>query len=239
MGATNDEAKDRPPAHLTTRVLRTAALVLAIGTLVVGLWKFTPVQSLQNSEDIARLLTPLRESVWLPVVLWLVFLAAGMILLSVWVVIVQTCLLLPPWSAIPVALIGAMLSATCFYGAGRLFGRETVARIAPARVRTSVAGARLSHVVLLRLLPVLPFTLVNLCCGAFDVPFFTFVLGSALGMLPGIVAIAFLGERAIAMLLEPTPQSVGAFALSVVVVVVAAGTVSVVLKRRIQRRKDG
>jgi uncharacterized membrane protein YdjX (TVP38/TMEM64 family) len=47
---------------------------------------------------------------------------------------------------------------------------------------------------LLRLLPVAPFTVVNLVAGASELRFRDFLLGSAIGMLPGIALLAVFGD---------------------------------------------
>ena len=44
----------------------------------------------------------------------------------------------------------------------------------------------------LRLLPVAPFTVVNMVAGAGHIRFWDFVLGTAFGMAPGILAITLL-----------------------------------------------
>jgi uncharacterized membrane protein YdjX (TVP38/TMEM64 family) len=47
---------------------------------------------------------------------------------------------------------------------------------------------------LLRLLPVAPFTVVNLVAGSSGIRFRDFLLGSAIGMLPGIALLAMFGD---------------------------------------------
>ena len=44
--------------------------------------------------------------------------------------------------------------------------------------------------------------------GALGIRYRDFILGTALGMLPGIAAFAFVSERAIDAWREPTPQNV-------------------------------
>jgi uncharacterized membrane protein YdjX (TVP38/TMEM64 family) len=77
-------------------------------------------------------------------------------------------------------------------------------------------------------LPLLPYTFVNLSCGAFGIPLRTFLVGSVLGMAPGIVGVAVLGERVVALLRDPTPTSIAAVCA---VGVVLAGT-AFLLRRR-------
>jgi len=47
----------------------------------------------------------------------------------------------------------------------------------------------------MRLLPVAPFTIVNLVSGAFQVRFRDYIIGSLLGMAPGIVVINLFAQQ--------------------------------------------
>ena len=79
-------------------------------------------------------------------------------------------------------------------------------RFAGRRVNT--VSRRLSRhglwaVTLLRLLPVAPFTVVNLAAGASELRLRDFVLGSMIGMLPGIALLTVFGDRLGAWLRRP------------------------------------
>lgn len=209
--------------------------MVALLATIAALWAWTPLRDVSSVADLQRLLAPVLLSPLLPVALILTFLVAGLLFVSVWIVILQTCLLYPPAAAVPLALGGALLSALVFYGVGRFLGRDVVERFAPRRVQDAVAGAGLETIIAVRVLPLLPYTFVNLSCGAFGVPLRTFVVGSIVGMAPGVVGIAVLGERVVAVLRDPTPQSLAA----VVAVAVALAGVAVVLRRRgLARARD-
>lgn len=196
--------------------------------MAAGIWQFTPLHTVRSVHDLQVILAPVLASPLLPAVLLLAFVVAGLLFLSVWIVILQTCLLYAPSVAVPLALGGALLSACIFYGVGRFLGRDVVERFAPLRVQRAVAGAGLEAIIAVRVLPLLPYTFVNLCCGAFGVPWPTFVVGSVVGMAPGIVGLAVLGDRVLAVLRDPSPASVAA----VVGVVVVLVGVALVLRRR-------
>jgi phospholipase D1/2 len=157
----------------------------------------------------------------LPLVILGAFLAAGVLFISVWLVIFQTGLLVaPPWGFF-LALAGSLLSASTFFALGRFVFAGFIARKASPRVLRAVKGAGLEHIIALRILPILPFTLINMTAGALGVSFRTFFLGTLIGMAPGILAITVLGDRAIAVIRHPTPLSVLALvgtALSLVAV---------------------
>jgi phospholipase D1/2 len=222
------------------RIVVRVALLLALVGVVAALWAWTPLHTVRGPADLQRVLAPVVDSPWLPAALLLAFVVAGLLFISVWVVIVQTCLLLPPAAAFPLALGGALLSSLIFYGVGRALGRGAVERFAPARVQRAVAGAGLETIIAVRVLPLLPYTFVNLCCGAFGVDARVFVLGTVLGMTPGIAALAVLGERVVAVLREPTPTSVaGLIAVALLLVGAAVALRRFAAARRRADGKDG
>ena len=63
------------------------------------------------------------------------------------------------------------------------------------RLSQSAAEKGIVSMVGLRLLPVAPFSAINLIAGASDVRLMDFLIGTALGMLPGIVLMTALGDR--------------------------------------------
>jgi uncharacterized membrane protein YdjX (TVP38/TMEM64 family) len=186
-------------------------------------------------EELQSVLAGFAHDPLLPAYVLGAFVAAGALFVSAWLVIAQTALLFAPPIAIPLALAGALLSATTFYGVGRLLGARAVQRFAPRRVQAAMSGAGLKSVFLARAVPLLPFTFVNLCAGAFEVPIGVFVLGTVLGMTPGIVALALLGDRVLAALRDPSPGAMGSLA----VVVALAVAVPLALRRARARGMRG
>lgn len=94
------------------------------------------------------------------------------------------------------ALSGALVGAIISFGLGRLLGREAVDRIIRgrlARVDALLADHGLSAVLIVRLVPLVPFIAINYASGLTGVKFRHFVLGSAIGMVPGSLAYAALG----------------------------------------------
>lgn len=184
-------------------------------------------------DELAGLLDPVRDSPLLPVFLLAAFLVAGLLFISVWLVIFQTGLLLsPPWSFL-LALGGAAMSASVFWLVGRSFIGGFVARRASVRVLRAVQGVGLEGIIALRLLPVLPYTLVNVSAGALGVPYRTFLAGTVIGMAPGVLAVTLLGDRALAVLKDPSPSSL-AFLLGGGLLLVGL----VALLRRLIRRRQ-
>jgi uncharacterized membrane protein YdjX (TVP38/TMEM64 family) len=113
------------------------------------------------------------------------------------------------------------------FGLGRYLGRDRVRRAGGRRVNT--VSRRLERhglwaMTLLRMMPVAPFGVVNVVAGASDVRPRDFVLGSLIGMSPGIVVMSALGDRLGAWLRYPETGNLlilGAVALVALVLAVA------------------
>ena len=94
--------------------------------------------------------------------------------------------------ALSAALVGAMIS----FGLGRLLGRDAVDRLIRGRltrVDSALADHGLSAVLVVRLVPLVPFIAINYGSGLSGVRFRHYALGSAVGMVPGSLAYAALG----------------------------------------------
>ena len=77
--------------------------------------------------------------------------------------------------------------------------------------------------VTVRLVPVAPFSVVNVTAGTFNVRFLDFALGTLIGMAPGIFTLAVLGERLEHAIRNPGIKSFAVLAVFVGLIVLAAG----------------
>ena len=59
-------------------------------------------------------------------------------------------------------------------------------------------------VTLVRLVPIAPFVVVNVVMGALRIRLHHYVIGTVLGMLPGLLATTVLGDQLTAAISEPT-----------------------------------
>jgi uncharacterized membrane protein YdjX (TVP38/TMEM64 family) len=92
------------------------------------------------------------------------------------------------------ALLGAMLGfLTARYIAKAWFEKLVSKRIGLAQIDRAVGEGGWKFVVLTRLPPVSPFSILNYAYGLTPVTFGSFVLGTAIGMVPGTMAYIYLG----------------------------------------------
>lgn len=91
--------------------------------------------------------------------------------------ILATTLTLKPWLAILCSLLGCILSAMLLYSAGRRLGARLAEAWGALTVRYLNRGYWLTA---FRMVPVAPYSLINLAAGAGGVAFCDFVVGTSL-----------------------------------------------------------
>ncbi|HET8958710.1 MAG TPA: TVP38/TMEM64 family protein [Microcella sp.] len=100
------------------------------------------------------------------------------------------------WQAIPIVIFGAMLGATTAFVLGRALGRDAVEQYVGARidrVDALLSERGLPAVIAVRLVPIIPFTVINYASGLTGLRQRDYLLGTAIGMLPGIAAYVAIG----------------------------------------------
>ena len=100
---------------------------------------------------------------------------------------------------IAISWVASMLSAVVGFAIARRLGREAVAEMTGprlARVEELMRHQGVAAVVVARLTPVLPFTIVNYGAGVSAVSLRDFLVGTAVGIVPGTVGYAAIGASA-------------------------------------------
>jgi uncharacterized membrane protein YdjX (TVP38/TMEM64 family) len=98
---------------------------------------------------------------------------------------------------IPLVVAGATLGAVLAFGIARLLGRDAVDRMARGhldRVDDVIVRHGVVAALVVRFVPILPFTLLNYACGVTAMRLRHYVLGTALGLVPGTSAMVALGS---------------------------------------------
>ena len=134
---------------------------------------------------------------------------------------------------IALSWVASMVSAVVTFLVARRLGRPAVAAMTGPRIDRVEAVLRdqgVVAVVVARLTPLLPFTIVNYGAGVSAVSMRDFVLGTAVGILPGTVGYAALGASA-------GRDATTFVAAGVVAAVLLVG--SVLVGRRMSRRGGG
>jgi uncharacterized membrane protein YdjX (TVP38/TMEM64 family) len=93
--------------------------------------------------------------------------------------------------------IGANVGATVAFGLARILGREGVERLAGGRLRglnQAVRSRGLVGLLVLRLIPLVPFNALNFGSGLTQLGWRSYALATAVGILPGTVIYTFFAD---------------------------------------------
>lgn len=146
----------------------------------------------------ARWLRHTAESRDLTAPLLFIIVNAGLLMLLVvpaWFCTIVAGLLFGIWLGAACAIVGTTLGASAVFLAARA-GLSGLAERAGPRAVAVAGGFRrnaLSYLVFLRLVPLFPFTLVNVAAALARIPLQTFVVATVIGTIPSIFIYASFG----------------------------------------------
>jgi len=142
-----------------------------------------------------------------------------------------------PWLGFGYAMGGILLAALAGYVAGRHAGRDTLRRLSGRRLNRLSGALRqrgILAVTAVRLVPIAPFVIESLVAGAVHIRLWHFMLGTFLGMLPGVLTATVFGDQLEAALRDPATINYGVVAGVVIVFAVLTLAVRKWLARQAQ-----
>ncbi|MGG7056603.1 VTT domain-containing protein [Nitrosomonas sp. ANs5] len=210
--------------------LITTVMVLSTAVFTAGLWKWGVLGdwvALQQAViDVSQPLSPF--------VTILGFALAGLLAVPVTLLVILVAVSFDFWPGAFYTMSGALLSTLMGYAAGYFLGRKTVTQLAGHRLNRlskQLIKNGLMAVIRVRLVPVAPFAMINLVAGATHLHLKKFILGTLLGMLPGILTIFLFAKLLIRAIDNPAPVAIISF-------VIFAGGIALVLftlKKRLDK----
>ena len=215
--------------------LKIVVLVAAVLSLA-ALWRWTPLGEVIDFESARRLAVWIQQRPLAPFWVVAVYTAGSALAIPVTLMVIATVLVFGTWLGLAYALAGACVSAAALFAVGRWMGRDAVRRLAGGllnRISRKLADNGLLTVITFRIVPVAPFAVINLIAGVSAIRWRDFALGTLIGLLPGVTAIALLADRAAASLRQP---DIGQFSL-LLTAVLLVGLGLFGLRRWIKRRR--
>lgn len=224
----------RKPAY--RYLLRIGLLVIAVLGMA-ALWRWTPLSDWLDIDRAEAAANWIRDSRFTPVLMLVAYVIGGLVAVPVTLMIIATVAVFGPWAGAAYALVGAEIAALAAFGVGHAIGRDVVSRIAGSRVNRlsrKLSERGVLTIMTLRIVPVAPFTVINIIAGISEIRLRDFAIGSFIGMLPGVMAISLLADRIIASLQNPSAKSI-----LVLVAVIALVVLSLAgLRYWIHRNRD-
>ena len=214
---------------------------LGVGILLLlfgaaAAWKWTPLADLIDVNKMAGWAGSLRQSPVRHFYLLGAYVIGSVLLIPITLLILITAIVFGPILGSLYSIVGGLAGALVTYAIGYFLGQDFVRKIAGAKwgmIERKIGQTGVVAVTTLRLLPVAPFSVINIVSGAFKVPLRDYVLGSILGLAPGIVVTNLFAHQLESAIRNP---GVGTFVLLLALIgITVAGTVW--LKRRFEQPK--
>lgn len=186
------------------------ATIVALLVVIALTWRFTGLAEITRLDTLLSYASDVRNAPAAPLWCLLGFAVLSQLFVPLNLLIITTVLVFGPLLGPVLALAGACTAASLGYAAGSLLGGDLVKRLAGRRVmslRRSLARAQILPVFVLRIVPIAPAQIISLVAGAWRVRFRSFLLGTALGTLPGLIVLTLLGQRLEALLFHPSWQT--------------------------------
>jgi len=203
---------------------RAMAFLLLVVVLVAlaAAWRWTPLADWLSPETLAKWVGSIEGVHFQLAISVCAFVVGGLLMVPLIVLVIATAVAFGPWAGLCYSVAGALASAVTAYGLGRLIGRDLVRRMAGSRINRvsrTLAERGVLGVVTIRLLPVAPYTLVNVAAGASQIRFADFFLGTLLGLMPGLVSVTLFAGSLYRAILQPNRESVVMLAIAAVVLI--------------------
>ncbi|HEY3181071.1 MAG TPA: TVP38/TMEM64 family protein [Casimicrobiaceae bacterium] len=196
-----DNAVSQKPGGRHDRLLKLLILSIFIGALVAffafGGNEYLHLETVKRHRDALQAFVAAHYALSL-LIAFLVYAAATAFSLPVAIVLSLTIgFLFGRWVGTALVVMAATLGATLLFVAARYLFADA------ARRRLGAVGKRINagftknaflYLLFLRLVPLFPFFLVNLAPAFTTIPVYTFVLATAIGIIPGTFVFVNLGQ---------------------------------------------
>lgn len=178
------------------------ALWGALAVVLVLAWVHRDVRQLGLSVPSHRAVLHLRSlmvrwGAWAPVASVVLMVAHTFVPFPADLLLVANGAVFGFWGGLGVSLIGSILSACLAFGIARTLGRPLALRLVredvARRMEDAMAREGWKVALLVRLVPILPFTVVNMTFGLTSMRWTTFLWTTAVGILPTNVVMVALG----------------------------------------------
>lgn len=211
-----------------------AFLIVAVVAALAAVWRWTPLGDRIDLEALQAAAAWIQQQPLAPLLVAAAYVLGGLVALPITLMIIATVVVFGPWMGFLYALAGSWLSAMAVFSLGRWMGRDLVRRLAGSllnRLSRKLSASGLLAVITVRIVPVAPFSVVNLIAGVSEIRWGDFALGTLLGMLPGIAAVVVLADRIAESLRHPDLTHVTILMAAVALV----GLALVALRRWVKR----
>ncbi|MFB9869122.1 TVP38/TMEM64 family protein [Vreelandella sulfidaeris] len=185
---------------MSRTLIKGVGLLVALVLLGV-MWQVLQHYDLLTQARLSELIDYIRQwrtAPWMFAAVMVTYASTLLVMFPLSLLVVVTGLLFGPVWGLMYATLGTLTSSVVSYWVGHWLGRDALMRYGGRHLRglsgyLSQRGIRTMTVI--NLLPLAPFTLTNMLAGAFHLTFRDYMIGSTLGIVPGLAAVILLGSQ--------------------------------------------
>jgi phosphatidylserine/phosphatidylglycerophosphate/cardiolipin synthase-like enzyme/uncharacterized membrane protein YdjX (TVP38/TMEM64 family) len=187
------------------QVIKVVAVMLILLSLAAA-WRWTPLSEWIDRENLAAWALEIRGNPLSFLGVFGAYVVGGLLMVPVTLLIGVTAMVYTPvWGAL-YAMSGVLLNALATYLLGQGLGKQPIRKFAGQRLNRlsrQMAKQGILTVAVIRNIPIAPFTIVNIIAGASHIRLKDYLIGTAVGMLPGILAITIFADRLLHAIQNP------------------------------------
>jgi phospholipase D1/2 len=174
------------------------ALMALVLVALAAAWRWTPLGEIVTAENIVAWTRAVRGTWWAPVVLILGYTVGAYLLFPRPVLTLVSVMTFGVLLGLVYSTAGILLAALATYYTGRVMKRESVRRLAGDALDEAAKPVKRHGVVAVfaaNMLPTPPFAVQNIIAGAMRIRLWEFMAGTALALIPGILAWTVFGDQ--------------------------------------------
>ena len=172
--------------------------ILSALIIIALLWSLTPLGEWLNQETIGNWFRAIENPVLSHILYSVVFTILAVIGIPVTVLIGGVGILFGPLSGSLLAMTASVASAVLSYFIGQMTGKNFIRKFAGEKINSiskQLAKRGIWTIIVVRIVPLAPYAVINMLAGASHIRLRDYVLGTIMGMLPGIVLLtSFFGH---------------------------------------------
>ncbi len=174
---------------------------LSVLIILALIWRFawnSDLLSVEQAQSALSTASSWHGKFWLWPLITAVFVVLLLLMFPLTILVVLTGFLYGPWWGFCYATLGTLASSVVSYEVGRFSGQRVLLRFGGKRLRNAsrfMGDRGIRTMILINLLPLAPFTLTNIMAGASHIRFRPYLIGSAIGIIPGLALVNFAGSE--------------------------------------------
>ncbi|MEP7244498.1 MAG: VTT domain-containing protein [Gammaproteobacteria bacterium] len=209
------------------------AVLLATTAALMALWRFTPLAAWANASHILDWAAEFPHARWAPILVLLAYTPASLVLFPRPLITLFAVAAFGAWHGFAYAFTGILVACMATYALGLRLDRQTVRRYARGRLNhlsDAMHRRGILAITAVRLVPLAPFAVVNVVAGAIRIKPMHFLVGSAIGILPGTLFATVFGDQLVGAIHDP--RSLNPWLIAALVVIAAALAAATWIMRR-------